>query len=393
MAPAAAVAAGLLVWVGVRQMRHTSPETMTVAVNAPPRAADDASKQTPALKEQGLPQFQDQRVRTAERLPQVAAPAAPPPAIPSGTRKEADELTAQLNAGKEQKLDQRVPRRDANATTGQYANSGRAENQVSALNKQQAAGGENASQENQKTNAPPPPGEQLGMEVGKKEADQRVALESAPTNAPEYQYRTGQLSSQGKAKRAAQEEPRDQKQQQAPGDKDSVAVTAGAAGTNAFGHVKARENEQTRRLAKPEAEPKSALALRDSGALLTSAAGLVVTPAKSIMWRVGSAGMILKTTDGGLSWIRQPSGVSAELIAGSAPSETVCWLVGHGGTILRTTDGEHWESVASPTKSDLIGIDARDAQTAVLRTSDKLTKYVTRDSGKTWQRAGAGEQP
>jgi photosystem II stability/assembly factor-like uncharacterized protein len=85
--------------------------------------------------------------------------------------------------------------------------------------------------------------------------------------------------------------------------------------------------------------------------------------------------------------------VSAELIAGSAPSETVCWVVGHGGTILRTTDGEHWERLASPAKSDLIGIDARDAQTAVLRTSDKLTKYVTRDGGKTWQRAGAGEQP
>ncbi|MGH6631479.1 MAG: zf-HC2 domain-containing protein [Burkholderiales bacterium] len=81
MAPAAAVAAGILVWVGVRQMRHTSPETTTVAVNAPPRAADEAGSQAPALKEQGSPQFQDQRVRTAERLPQVAAPAALPPPI------------------------------------------------------------------------------------------------------------------------------------------------------------------------------------------------------------------------------------------------------------------------------------------------------------------------
>lgn len=341
MAPAAAVAAGILVWVAVRETPRAPAETTTVAVN---KQSSDAG------------------------------------------RASADELMAQSNAGKDRGLYQKVPRQDANAKTRQHANSEGADNQVSTPMKQQAAADLNAAQENLK--APAPQSAQAGMESGKKDAGQQAAMDNAPANSSEY--RAGQVTAE-KAKRAAQEE----QQRQAQVDKDTVAAAAaGAAETKIVGTANERKNEKLQRLAKPAAEPQVTSTLRHREAFFAKdATGLVVTPEKDVMWRVGATGMILKTVDGGLSWAQQASEVSMELLAGSAPSEKVCWIVGRSGVILRTRDGEHWERVPSPTKADLIAIEARDAQTAVVWTSEKLPKYVTRDGGKTWQRAGADEQP
>ncbi len=384
MAPAAAVAAGVLVWVAVRDTRHTPAEPTTVAVNKQPSGAGQPS---PALREEVPARSADPRASTAGKQAPSGPPAAPPLTSLEGARKEVDSLSAQLSAGKDQKLDQKVPRRDENSKTEQYGYSGRAEDQIPTMMKQQTARSENAALENQK--APALPWAQVGMESGKKDAGQQVAMENAPANSREY--RAGQVTPTERAKRAMQEG----QEKQAPADKDTVAVTAAAAAeAKAVATANESKNEKLQRLAKTAAEPQTAFELRDRGAFFANGAGgLIVAPEKAVMWRVGPAGMILKTADGGLSWMRQASGVNVELLAGSAPSETVCWVVGRGGIILRTTDGEHWERIAPPAKSDLIGIDARDAQTAAVWSLEKLPKYVTRDGGKTWQRAGAGKQP
>ena len=112
------------------------------------------------------------------------------------------------------------------------------------------------------------------------------------------------------------------------------------------------------------------------------------TPDGKTVWILGDHGVILRSSDGGTSWASQSSGVSASLLAGSAPSEMVCWVVGKQGSVLLTTDGgEHWQKIGSPTTGDLIGVSARDAQNAAIWSDPSLPRYVTHDGGKTWQQS------
>lgn len=110
-------------------------------------------------------------------------------------------------------------------------------------------------------------------------------------------------------------------------------------------------------------------------------------------WRIGPAGMLEHSTDKGLNWTPQISGVYTDLLAASAPSAKVCWIVGASGTILRTTDGgTHWTKLDSPVTNDLTGIRATDAthawiwfvpdlQTGLIKT------FQTTDGGATWSPA------
>jgi hypothetical protein len=108
----------------------------------------------------------------------------------------------------------------------------------------------------------------------------------------------------------------------------------------------------------------------------------------TVRWRLLSAGRIEQSVDSGVTWVRQNSGVKAELLAGSAPSEAVCWIVGRSGSILRTTDsGGHWNKVVSPIRGDIAGVQAADATTAEIFDANKSSRFVTHDGGATWQAA------
>lgn len=104
----------------------------------------------------------------------------------------------------------------------------------------------------------------------------------------------------------------------------------------------------------------------------------------NLVWRFGPAGSIELSTDSSASWQRQSSGVTTDLLAGSAPSATVCWAVGRGGVVLRTTDGSTWAPMGSPTSADLVAIEARDALQATVTTADGK-RYSTSDGGRTWR--------
>jgi hypothetical protein len=116
-------------------------------------------------------------------------------------------------------------------------------------------------------------------------------------------------------------------------------------------------------------------------------AHLIPAPGGNVIWRVGFNGQIEHSTDGGKSWTQQSSGVKTELLSGSAPSEAVCWAVGRAGTILQSVDGgAHWTKVAPPVGVDMGGIRAADGLHAVVWDSTNRDRFATSDGGVTWTR-------
>jgi hypothetical protein len=115
---------------------------------------------------------------------------------------------------------------------------------------------------------------------------------------------------------------------------------------------------------------------------------IILASNTTVRWRLLSAGRIEQSVDSGITWVPQNSGVKVELLAGSAPSESVCWIVGRSGSILRTTDGGgHWNKVVSPMRGDVAGVQAADAMTAEIFDANKSSRFVTHDGGVTWQAA------
>lgn len=138
--------------------------------------------------------------------------------------------------------------------------------------------------------------------------------------------------------------------------------------------------------------PRASAALNDnlsgaSQALMARASDfhLIDTPSKKTRWRAGHAGRIEFSSDGGASWSQQTSNVLVDLTAGSAPSEKVCWIVGRAGTILLTTDaGSHWALLHSPLQEDLGGVRATDALHATIWNLGNTKVLETADGGVTW---------
>src|SRR6266513_198898 len=114
---------------------------------------------------------------------------------------------------------------------------------------------------------------------------------------------------------------------------------------------------------------------------------LISPPGSNVMWLAGRSGLIEFSGDGGASWSRQTSGVLAELLGGSAPSDKICWIVGRLGALLLTTDGgAHWASISSPLAEDLGGIRATDAQHATIWNARNTKNFETSDGGRTLKR-------
>ena len=111
----------------------------------------------------------------------------------------------------------------------------------------------------------------------------------------------------------------------------------------------------------------------------------IPSPKGKVVWRVSAAGKIERSTDSGATWSPQTSGVTTDLLAGSASSDKVCWVAGRLGTLLRTTDGgARWTKLNAPVQDDLSAIFAAGAKRAVLFTQNG--SYQTTDGGRTWTR-------
>lgn len=136
------------------------------------------------------------------------------------------------------------------------------------------------------------------------------------------------------------------------------------------------------------APPPAASAFSDTASMQLmgmSNSRLIAVPGTRLLWRAERAGLIEFSRDAGASWSRQTSGVLVDLTTGSAPSDKICWIVGRVGAIVRTTDGgEHWSLIHPPVEEDLALVHAVDALRATIWTAHNLKAFETTDGGVTW---------
>ncbi len=93
----------------------------------------------------------------------------------------------------------------------------------------------------------------------------------------------------------------------------------------------------------------------DAGPRLS--ANWIDAPSSLVAVAVGQTGLIMRTTDAGLSWTKQASPDSTVSCYGVKFADASHgWAVGDHGSIFRTVDGASWSSQSSPTSAALLGI-------------------------------------
>jgi hypothetical protein len=110
---------------------------------------------------------------------------------------------------------------------------------------------------------------------------------------------------------------------------------------------------------------------------------LVQSPDPQVLWRISGGRYVERSGDAGVTWKVQWTSPGAHVIAGASPSVDTCWLVGRGGIILVTSDGRKWRTITPPVDVDFSGVEATDASSATVTTTDDR-KFTTTDGGKRW---------
>jgi photosystem II stability/assembly factor-like uncharacterized protein len=109
-----------------------------------------------------------------------------------------------------------------------------------------------------------------------------------------------------------------------------------------------------------------------------------------IGWVVGSFGGIIHTADGGKNWETQPVDTANDLKAAHFVNDKEGWVVGNEGSILHTADsGKTWEQQKSDTEDSLHSVVFLDKNIG-WACGDFGTVVHTTDGGKTWKREDTG---
>ncbi|MGD8777664.1 MAG: protein kinase [Ignavibacteria bacterium] len=104
----------------------------------------------------------------------------------------------------------------------------------------------------------------------------------------------------------------------------------------------------------------------------------------SVGFVLGNKGLILKTIDGGISWVKVQSNINKLLYDVDFYDENNGYIVGWQGTILRTTDqGDTWEVVPSFTRKYLKSIAFNEDNKGVI-VGGAGEIYISNDKGNTW---------
>jgi photosystem II stability/assembly factor-like uncharacterized protein len=111
-------------------------------------------------------------------------------------------------------------------------------------------------------------------------------------------------------------------------------------------------------------------------------------------WAVGDEGLVMRTTDGGKTWSRQSSGVTAALralaVTRTADGSYAGVAAGEAGALVRTLDGTTWRradvSLSETLRSAATSADAR----LVLVAGDGGTLLRSEDRGASWTSIAVG---
>ncbi len=116
----------------------------------------------------------------------------------------------------------------------------------------------------------------------------------------------------------------------------------------------------------------------------------------SHVWVVGSPGILLHSSDGGVTFAPQGSIGSAALFNVDFVDEKIGWVAGRNGLVMATTDGgATWTKQSTGTNEPLLALDFVDARHG-MAVGNFAAAVRTDDGGKTWKPmrvAPEGEDP
>jgi hypothetical protein len=340
LAPAGALAAGLLVWIALHENRTLAPpdlKKVQVATNqAPPASAPSVSKPVQELSPTAKPaptnpQSPADHVTAADARTPSGTTAA------KGTRDSLARVSpARTLNGKESAVRTETGRERSTDSLSAAAQAGLDDKSVN---------GHELKKDESRTQAANVQTEIVQLQNSQTQNQNNYAQQKAPGPSP-----LNQMEPSKKAK--------------------TVAAAAPAAPPSQPGEVGGAASSYT-------------ASVEVVGAI--SNPRLISPPGSRVIWRAGRSGLIEFSKDGGSSWSRQTSGVLADLLTGSASSDQVCWIVGRVGAILVTIDGgAHWKLVQSPLAEDLGGVLASDALHATVWNARRTKSLQTSDGGLTW---------
>jgi hypothetical protein len=341
LAPAGAIAAGLLLWISFHERRTPAIE---IAKNTQPlREIPPSATPSAAPAQSAAPEEKEFAHDQASRSP----------ALRRDARTEADALNKQATTKNERAmLDQKKPYDQAagnpesspsDATSPLSATQPKRDASPSALTDELELRQRNIAKE---------------------------ALPSAPAPGPPAAKSTP---------------PVDQRSDNSP---NAVAGEVPASPARPSFKAKAAAGRQTQQELDKQ-QPVGAVAQAQSASVVRAAgdrSGVIVTaPGFAVLWSLFPAGVIKRSVDNGATWTVQASGVVSDLLAGSAPSADICWVVGRDGTIVRTTDGGgHWQKLPPPVTEDLSSVFAVSPQQVTVTSASTHKTYRTTNAGQTW---------
>jgi hypothetical protein len=110
----------------------------------------------------------------------------------------------------------------------------------------------------------------------------------------------------------------------------------------------------------------------------------IATLDPSVGWRV-VGDRILRSDNGGATWVVVRQDAGDRIVAGSAPSTSVCWFIGAAGRVLLTVNsGATFVDVSLAEPLDLASVAATDARNAMIF-SVVGRRFRTDDGGRTWR--------
>jgi hypothetical protein len=348
VAPAGALAAALLVWVAVHENN---------SVRVPPQATRVDIKQA----------------EIAKTLPALPPLSTLPPSLDATRKREdasPDSFSALLTA---------PPSRIASATKQRHPPLLKQKDSLSAEKKSSVAGDFNQLVDNSPNGTPP-----SAWDEGLKSQRPGAVTETVTVEAARVE--AARTEAEEKAANDNRGDPSPRSPQPAPASAIGGAAPAlPPAPLPARAEVVVTESAPVSDLPAQQRAMGNLSGVNQAAVRLAKGTGEVniSAPDGQVSWRAGQAGVIEFSSDAGKTWTLQPSGVIADLLAGSAPTHKVCWIVGRSGTILRTTDGgKHWRKLRPPAQDDLRSVFAVDARQATVSPTNGA--YQTTDGGGTW---------